>query len=793
MADASTALSHDVADIEGQILDSVGSFLSAPRRRPSLRGQRRWPGQPGRDECERSDWVEIAAMGWLGVLAGEADGGLGLSEAEGLRLAALMAEQIGRHVAPEPFTAVAGVSVAALAVCDRKRSADLLSRVVSGDCVAALAIEEVADGAEPSLVAEMAAGGEAGWTVSGRCTHVWPGQPVDGWIVPARVGGDRALLWIAAAAPGASCDLRVTGDGRSLATVRFERVAVAAPHLLLVGKDVAVALARAAAVGRLLISAELLGAGRAALGATIDYLKTRKQFDKPIAAFQAVQHRCVDAFIQLEIAEAALHEALCEAASGGLHGDDARFYSSRAKARCGQAALNAVRAAVQLHGAIGITDECDIGLYFKRVMTLLPRLGGISASRRACAARLLRDRAESAQAPQSAAGADGIAGGDADWDAVPEAQFRAGVRAFLRDNYPAHLRYMPRRVHWWEIADWWRVVYDKGWIAPSWPKEHGGMGLPPAKLIAFIEEFENHGVARAPDQGIVMVGPVLMRYGTAEQCQRFLPKIRSGENIWCQGYSEPGAGSDLASLRTEAVEAGEAFIVNGQKIWTTLAQDATHIFLLVRTDKTVRKQAGISFLLCDLKSPGVTIRPIRDMAGHEEFCEVFFDNVRVPRENLVGSLNQGWEIAKALLGFERIFLGSPKQSQYALGQLRKLAQASGLFGDQEFCARYTALQLDVLDLGAAYRRFVDIVKQGKPLPPSVSLLKIWATETYQAIAVLMAESAGPDGALLEPAPINGAGMDLLAPLFNSSAACIYGGSNEIQRNILAKAVLGLPD
>jgi len=284
-----------------------------------------------------------------------------------------------------------------------------------------------------------------------------------------------------------------------------------------------------------------------------------------------------------------------------------------------------------------------------------------------------------------------------------------------------------------------------------------------------------------------------MRYGTTDQCRRFLPKIRSGENIWCQGYSEPGAGSDLASLRTEAIDDGEHFVVNGQKIWTTLAQDATHIFLLVRTDKTVRKQAGISFLLCDLKTPGITIRPIRDMAGHEEFCEVFLDNVRVPKENLVGELNQGWEIAKALLGFERIFLGSPKQCQYALGQLRQLAQGRGLFADQEFAARYVELQLDVMDLGAAYRGFVEIVKEGKSLPPFVSLLDAAPTETYQKIALLLAEVAGADGALSASVRVGNADMNLLAPLFNASAACIYGGSNEIQRNILAKAALGLPD
>jgi len=784
-----TTLANDIADVEGPILEAVESFLSASSRRASVRHLRRWPGEAAGDEFDRSDWIEMAGMGWLGVLAAETRGGLGLEECDGLRVATLMAERMGYHLAPEPFTA-ASMVIAALSACSSEAAVQLASQVISGECIAALAIDDSVE-AGAALTVQPNAKGNHPWTINGRREHVWPGQPVDGWIVLAHLDGDLALLWMPSTVAGTSCDLKVAADGRSLSTVRFEQAAVSRAQVLLSGKQVNDALARAITVGRLMTSAELLGAGCAALNVTIEYLKIRNQFGRPIGSFQALQHRCVDTFIQLEIAQATLLEALREVSTSGLPSEHACFGANRSKARCASAALHAVRAAVQLHGAIGITDECDVGLYFKRVMTLLPRLGGISASHRACASYLLREPTGAEQSSQG--GSDVAEVGDGNLDAMSEVQFRAEVRSFLKKNYPAHLRYMPRRVHWPEIADWWRLVYEKGWIAPSWPKEHGGMGLPPNKLIAYIEELENFGVARAPDQGIVMVGPVLMRYGTAEQCQRFLPKTRSGENIWCQGYSEPGSGSDLASLRTEAVDDGDAFVVNGQKIWTTLAQDATHIFLLVRTDKSVRKQAGISFLLCDLKTPGITIRPIRDMAGHEEFCEVFFSNVRVPKENLVGKLNQGWEIAKALLGFERIFLGSPKQSQYALVQLRKLAEQRGLFADEEFAARYTALQLDVLDLGAAYRGFVDIVKQGKPLPPSVSLLKVWATETYQKIGLLLAESGGADGALLEPARVGNTNMDLLAPLFNASAACIYGGSNEIQRNILAKAVLGLPD
>lgn len=378
-----------------------------------------------------------------------------------------------------------------------------------------------------------------------------------------------------------------------------------------------------------------------------------------------------------------------------------------------------------------------------------------------------------------------------DWNALDTETFRQTVRTFFEQNYPAELRYPKTRLRWSEIKDWYMTLSRKGWVAPSWPQAYGGMGLSPEKLIVFIEEQERWGVGRAPDMGITMIGPLLIQYGSDEQRQKYLPKIIQGENIWCQGYSEPNAGSDLASLRTDAVEDGDDFIVNGQKTWTTLAQDATHIFLLVRTDKTVKKQEGISFLLVDFTTPGITVRPIRNIAGHEEFCEVFFENVRVPKANLVGGLNQGWGIAKALLGFERIFLGSPKQSQYALSRIEEAAHAMGLFGDQGFVDRYTQLQLDVADLSALYVRFVEQVKRGEELGPDVSMLKVWAAETFSRLANLLVEMTGGSGAVAGDIEVNGKKIDVLTSFYNARPATIYGGSSEIQRNILASSVLQL--
>ncbi len=379
-----------------------------------------------------------------------------------------------------------------------------------------------------------------------------------------------------------------------------------------------------------------------------------------------------------------------------------------------------------------------------------------------------------------------------DWNSLDTEDFRARVRSFFEHNYPEALRYPKRRLRWAEIRDWTLQLSAQGWLAPSWPVRFGGMGLAPEKLIAFIEEQERHGVARAPDMGISMVGPLLIQHGSDEQRAHYLPRILSCEDIWCQCYSEPNSGSDLASLRTEAVEDGDDFIVNGQKTWTTLAQDATHIFLLVRTDKAAKKQEGISFLLADMKTPGITVRPIRNIAGNEDFCEVFLDNVRVPRSQRVGELNRGWTIAKALLSFERIFLGSPKQSQYALARVREAAELLGLFDDPVFTDRYTQLALDVADLGTLYTRFVDQVKRGETLGPDVSMLKVFATETYSRLANLLVEIAGSSGGTPGDIEVEGGSIDVLTTFYNARPATIYGGSNEIQRNILATSVLQLP-
>ncbi|MGV3552042.1 acyl-CoA dehydrogenase family protein [Rhizobium sp.] len=380
-----------------------------------------------------------------------------------------------------------------------------------------------------------------------------------------------------------------------------------------------------------------------------------------------------------------------------------------------------------------------------------------------------------------------------DMNALSDDEFRAELRAFLRDIYPERLRYLDRRPTIAEIRPWLEALAAKGWLAPHWPREHGGMGLSIGKYLIYYDEFGRHGTGRLPDHAIHLLGPLLIRYGTDAQRERFLPPIVEGREIWCQGYSEPDAGSDLASLRTEAVLDGDAFVVNGQKIWTSMAPHADWIFLLVRTNRNGPQQAGISFLLADMKTPGITVRPIMNLKGESEFAEVFFDNVRVPRENLVGEIDKGWTMAKSLLGDERVTLGSPRQSAYAMERLELLARETGSLSNPAFVDRLVQLKLDLHALEASYRRYVDILERGGHLGPDVSMLKVWATELFQRITAEMVELGGELGGFRHAVAFEESSIDIMNQYLEATPPTIYGGSNEIQRNVLAKAVLGLPN
>ena len=384
-----------------------------------------------------------------------------------------------------------------------------------------------------------------------------------------------------------------------------------------------------------------------------------------------------------------------------------------------------------------------------------------------------------------------------------ESAFRDEVRSWLTANLPAELR--DKVVNYRELTKddllrWHRILAAKGWVAPEWPEEWGGTGWDVTRRYIFEEECGYVGAPPVIPFGLRMCAPVLFRFGTDAQKQRFLPRIYKGEDFWCQGYSEPGSGSDLASLKTRAVRQGDHYVVTGQKIWTTQAHFADWIFCLVRTDGSREKrQEGISFLLIDMKSPGITVRPIILMDGGHDVNEVFFDEVRVPVENLVHEEGKGWTVAKHLLGYERMGTGRVGASKRELATLKTLAASQTkdgkpLMDDPRFRDRLTRVEVELMALEITNLRFLDQLRSGRPPGAEVSLLKIKGTEIQQSLTELMMQSAGPFAQAFKP--VDNMDFDhftarLAARYCNMRKTTIYAGSNEIQRNIIAKATLGL--
>ena len=391
-----------------------------------------------------------------------------------------------------------------------------------------------------------------------------------------------------------------------------------------------------------------------------------------------------------------------------------------------------------------------------------------------------------------------------------ELQFKKAVREFLEAEFPADTRAKVDgrvRLDKEDYVRWQRILYRKGWAAPNWPVEYGGTGWSPIQKYIFAEEMARVGAPEPVAFGIKMVAPVIFTYGSEEQRQRFLPDILASNVWWCQGYSEPNAGSDLASLKTTAVLEGDHYVVNGTKTWNTLGQYADWIFCLVRTDNTAKKQEGITFLLIDMKTPGIKLSPIYLIDGHPEVNEVHFDNVRVPVENRIGEENQGWTYAKVLLTHERTNIAGVPRSKIRLENLKAVAartpdgQGSFMLNDPLFAKKIAETEIQILALEFAELRALAAVSIGKAPGPESSILKIVGTEAAHYLDELYLELAAWHCLPFVPEQFevgyggksigsDGAAATALS-YFNNRKLSIFGGSNEIQRNIISKAVLGL--
>jgi pimeloyl-CoA dehydrogenase large subunit len=387
-----------------------------------------------------------------------------------------------------------------------------------------------------------------------------------------------------------------------------------------------------------------------------------------------------------------------------------------------------------------------------------------------------------------------------------EEAFRHDVRDFIREALPASIRRKMvegRDLARDDVVAWQRILNARGWAVANWPVEWGGTGWTPIQHYLFMEEIQTAPAPRPLAYNVFMVGPIIIAFGTEAQKRRFLPRIANLDDWWCQGFSEPGAGSDLAALKTSAVRDDGDYIVNGQKTWTSYAHYADWIFCLVRTDTTVSKQRGISFLLIDLRSEGVTVRPIRTIDGGHEINEVFFDNVRVPAENLVGQENQAWTYAKFLLSAERTNIARVGVSKERIRRIKQLAaavQSNGqpLIEDERFRERVAAVEVELKALEITQLRVVaaEQRRQSDERPdPTSSILKIKGSEIQQATTELLMQVAGPDAMPYQLDEVLGVAPHWAATIapnyFNWRKISIYGGSNEIQKNIIAKSILGL--
>ena len=389
-----------------------------------------------------------------------------------------------------------------------------------------------------------------------------------------------------------------------------------------------------------------------------------------------------------------------------------------------------------------------------------------------------------------------------------ELAFRDEVRGFLKDKLPEDLSHKVKnglQLSKQDMERWHAILNERGWLANHWPEQHGGPGWSAVQKFIFEHECALAGTPRIVPFGLSMLGPVLIKYGNEAQKAHWLPRILNGADWWCQGYSEPGSGSDLASVKTSAVRDGDHYIVNGQKTWTTLGQHANMIFCLVRTNREAKAQQGISFLLVDMNSPGVEVRPIITLDGEHEVNEVFFTDVKVPVENLVGEENKGWTYAKFLLGNERSGIAGVARSKKAIERLKSIAGAECVDGaplmkTDDFARKVAELEIDLSALEVTELRTLAAESKGRGPGPEASILKIKGTEIQQRITELAVEAVG-NYAMVQAPRMEVTGNEFVPgpdystgtaqDYFNMRKTSIYGGSNEIQHNIIAKMVLGL--
>jgi alkylation response protein AidB-like acyl-CoA dehydrogenase len=771
---------------EQEIAEAAAAFLHRRATREVVRAA--VEGGTGHDATL---WRDIVSLGWCGLTVPEAQGGLGL----GLRALVALEELLGAHLAPVPFLETAAVSAAVLA-SPGLQGGPWLQRLLD-DSAAVMSLAQAPGQAQETADGWMLQGCWAAWAAAAQAQVL---------LVPAQTKAGLALLALepsALAAPSLQITVRRGIDlTQGLADVRADGLKLPASACLAIGPDVERALDRARLTGALALAAEQLGLADAALSASVTYTGQRVQFGRPVAGFQAVKHRCAQMMVAVESARSAVLGAAALFDQPGAKEAELHHAAAQARVLATEAALFCTRENLQLHGGAGYTWEVDAHLMLRRAQSAAQRFGAEGVWLEEVAQRLWPAESSGLNPVEAATPAQGKRLGTGAGAETIRRDIRAWLEAQLQGDFaalkglhgpgdPGFDASLARR--------WEQALAAGGWTAVGWPREHGGQGWTLAEQVAFHEEYARAGgPGRLGHIGETLLAPTLLMHGTPEQQARFLPPIRQGLEFWAQGYSEPGAGSDLAAVRTRARLEDGHWVIDGQKVWTSWAHLSDWIFVLARTEPGSQRHQGLTLLMVPLRQPGVEVRPIRQITGHSEFNEVFFDGARTEASLHLGPVGQGWRVAMDLLGVERgvSTLGQQAHFRQELEAVIAMAHRTGASADAVLRQRIAraALGLDTLRCNAL--RVLDGggggASGGSAGSDRAAFIAKYAWSNWRRDLGQLAMDVLGAGGLVEAEGDDPQADRLQRLWLESRADTIYAGTNEIQLNLIAERALGMP-
>ncbi|WP_428312953.1 acyl-CoA dehydrogenase [Hydrocarboniphaga sp.] len=729
-------------------------------------------------------WPGLVDMGVIGAAFDEGSGGF----AGDARSIAVVMFELGRALAIEPFLGSAIVAGRVLLhLTDAAEREQQVAAMIGGERISVLAHDAGFDPFAKPLLKAVRSG--AGYSLKGRVRGVRHADVADDFLVSAQIDdGDVAIFRVARSAIDSASHRLM--DGAGAADLAFDGFVCSDDARLKLSEPAMAVISDALEWGLFGLTAEAAGLIEAANEATFRYLGERKQFGVMIGSFQALQHRAADMYMAAQEVTAIVNLAI-DALADGVSPRRSVLLSA-AKVLADTAGRRVGHDAIQMHGGMGVSDELNVSHFGRRLATIRAEFGSADLHRQ----RFGCDQDLS----------DILALQDSD-----EARaWRDEVREFTRKHLPEAIGRkgaLGLEINKEDYVGWQKVLYQHDWFAGAWPQEHGGQGWDLRKQLIFAQESTLNNAPMIRPYGVSMVGPVIYSYGSDAQKRDHLPGILSNDVWWCQGYSEPGAGSDLAAIKTTAELDGDHYVVNGAKMWTTEAHWADWMHCLVRTDKSGKPQSGITFLLIDMKTPGIEIKPIVTIDGLHHTNALFLDNVRVPVGNRVGAEGQGWGIAKFLLGNERISIADTGPKLRLLRHVKALharAMASADVPDALktlMSTRLADLSIQLMTLCALERQYIEAWADGAKFGAEASILKVRGTEILQAITELGLELEGPLAAAFDPEDLHRSPFEHFDEIRQASlmgleylyGRCwsIFGGTNEIQRNIIAKQVLGI--